>query len=83
MTVYPSFPESPDPGDLFPDPAVEGETQFEYLSDQVGWVKKIISLQDRDTPGEFPIWPGRIIDLLRGGGGGGGEGGGGGGGGGG
>jgi hypothetical protein len=76
MTVYPSFPESPEPGDLFPDPAVEGETLFEYLSDQVGWVKKVIALQDKDSG--YPIWGGRIIANNGGEGGGGGGGGGGG-----
>jgi len=75
MSVYPTFPTNPDPGDLFPDPAVEGETQFEYLSDQVGWVKKTISLQDPEDPTSYPIWAGRLFDFLRspgfGGGGGG------------
>jgi hypothetical protein len=61
MSVYPTFPESPDPGDLFPDPAVEGETQFEYLSDQVGWVKKTISLQG---PEGDAIWPGRLQKIT-------------------
>ena len=68
--VYPVFPENPEPGDLFPDPFEESETQFEYLSDQVGWVKKIIVLQEKDS-GD-PIWPGRIIAENGGGHGGGG-----------
>jgi hypothetical protein len=59
MSVYPTFPGSPDPGDLFPDPAVAGETQFEYVSDELGWVSKSVALQDLNT--SDPIWPGRVI----------------------
>jgi len=75
MSVYPTFPTNPEPGDLFPSPAVAGETQFEYLSEQSGWVAKTIALQDPEDSTSNPIWAGRLFDFLRspgfGGGGGG------------
>jgi hypothetical protein len=68
MSVFPSFPSNPDPGDLFPDPAVAGESQFVYASDELGWVSKTVALQDPAT--EDPIWPGRVIHVPTTGGGG-------------
>ncbi len=71
--VYPVFPSEPDPGDTF---TPQGTSQvWTYLSDEAGWTKTVIELQDRNVAGEFPIWPGRIIDISGGGGGGGGGGG--------
>ena len=61
MSVYPTFPESPEPGDLFPAEPDPDETQFEYLSDQVGWVKKVIALQGPDGDA---IWPGRLQKVT-------------------
>jgi hypothetical protein len=61
MSVYPTFPSNPDPGDLFPVTPGPGESQFEYLSDQVGWVKKTIALQGPDGQA---IWPGRLTKVT-------------------
>jgi hypothetical protein len=80
MSVYPTFPESPEPGDLFPTEPDPDETQFEFLGAGLGWAKKVIALQDVETG--YPVWPGRLTNVIAtvNGGGGGGEGGGGGGG---
>ena len=59
---YPTFPASPDPGDLFPVAPDPGESQFVYLSDQVGWAKKTIALQDVETG--YPIWPGKLTKIT-------------------
>jgi hypothetical protein len=60
MSVYPSFPENPDPGDTFPAAPESGDAVWTYVSDQVGWVKTVINLQG---PYGDAIWPGRIISV--------------------
>jgi hypothetical protein len=62
MSVIPSFPSSPDPGDLYPSPATPGESQFVYVSDELGWVKKTIALQGPFSP--QAVWPGRLIFVY-------------------
>jgi hypothetical protein len=61
MSVYPNFPSNPDPGDLFPAAPDPGESQFVYLSDQVGWSKVTIALQGPDGAA---IWPGRLQKIT-------------------
>lgn len=69
MSVYPVFPTDPAPvaGDLFPDPAVSGESQFRYLGDGLGWSKVLVALEDPSTG--YPVWPGRVVAPGGGGGG--------------
>jgi hypothetical protein len=62
MSVYPNFPSNPDPGDLFPVAPDPDESQFVYLSDQVGWVSKTVALQDVETGN--PIWPGKLTKIT-------------------
>jgi hypothetical protein len=61
MSVYPNFPSNPDPGDLFPVAPDPGESQFIYLSDQVGWSKVTIGLQGPDGAA---VWPGRLQKIT-------------------
>lgn len=62
MSVYPNFPSNPDPGDLFPETPDPGESQFVYLSDQNGWARKTIALQDPQDG--YPIWPGKLTKIT-------------------
>ena len=59
---YPSFPENPDPGDLYPDPADPDESQFVYVGDELGWVKKVVALEDPAIG--YPIWPGKLTKIT-------------------